>query len=245
MASVAGVVSAAPTSVVYNYTGETDGGVVMGIATPDYTGGAYVGEFNMTTTTPGFNNILTYCTDVGAILNNSYTYTPTPLSSATGVSPTWISGGIQNAATLWYDNKGAVETAGTYSVAIQTAGLQLAIWDLLYNSFTGKNTYTAANFFTKNTTSFYLTSTTDTSTLDAVAYADSLLNNFGGASSDTNLVEWLQPQNDTGSQGLLVAIPGTTGNPPVPETASTVALFGMALAALGVARSRFASANKA
>src|SRR6185437_3454930 len=117
----------------------TGGGVIMGIHTADYNGNAQVGEFVMTTTTPGFaNTLLTYCTDVGAFLANSYNYTPTALSSATGVSPAWISGGIQNAAKLWFNDK------GTATTATQTAGLQLAIWELLYNNVGGA--YTASSF---------------------------------------------------------------------------------------------------
>jgi hypothetical protein len=240
--SAVSVASATPGPVVYNFTGETGGGVVMGIHTSDYVGGALIGEFNMTTTTPGYNNILTYCTDVGAILASPYTYTPTQLSSATGVAPLWIAGGIQNAATLWANNRITTETANSggfgYSVAIQTAGLQLAIWDLLYNNFTVGGTYNSSIFYNTSSTSFYLYST-DTKTTDAVAYADYLLNNFGGASSITNSVAWLAPLNG-GSQGLLeMTPPGTFGNPPAPDAASTLGLLGMALAAVGVASKRF------
>ena len=104
--SCAAIYGASADTVQYNYTGETGGGVVIGLQTANYSGNALVGQFIMTTANPSFqSSLLTYCTDIGVDLNYSYNYTPTSLNSATGVAPAWISGGIQNAAALWSADK--------------------------------------------------------------------------------------------------------------------------------------------
>ena len=231
VASAASIASA--NTVQYTYTGETGGGVIMGITTPDYNGNARVGEFIMTTTTPGFApTLLTYCTDVGAILANTFNYTPTALGSATGVSPAWISGGIQNAAKLWYNDKSAATTA------TQTAGLQLAIWQLLYNNVGGS--YSTSTFNNTANNGFHIT-TTDTGTVAAETYAASVLNNFNTLPA-TQSVGWLAPtlNNGTtgGSQGLLYQTPSPTGVPSVPDATSTLALLGMAVVTLGIVSQR-------
>jgi len=236
--SMASLASATP-QVQYTYTGETDGGLVMGIHTADYNGGAYVGEFVMTTANPNFSpTLLTYCTDVGAFLSTTFNYTPTPLTSATGVSPAWISGGIDNVAKLWYNKKDSSTTA------IQTAGLQVAIWELLYNNLTG--TVTASAFYDHNNNGFYLT-TDDANSLAAANYAATLINCLPNLGPEQN-VEWLAPTDQNGqiegSQGLLYETPNPTTIPPsVPDATSTLALLGIAAGTLAAA-SRKLAANK-
>jgi hypothetical protein len=228
--SSAGLASAQ--SVNYTYTGETGGGLTMNISTTDYTGNAQIGQFIMTSTTPGFTSpLLSYCTDVGVALAGTYNYTPTPLASATGVSPAWISGGIQNAATLWYDDKGAATTA------VQTAGLQLAIWELLYNKV--GTSYSASTFYNSANSGFHLLST-DSNSEAAANYAAVVLNGFSGLPSGSQFVEWLAPTeaNGTvgGSQGLFAVTPSTQSLPSVPDAGSTLALLGSATALLAAAR---------
>ncbi|HEX3800848.1 MAG TPA: hypothetical protein VH413_19295 [Verrucomicrobiae bacterium] len=224
-------VSSAAAVVQYNYTGETGGGVIMGIHTADYNGGALVGEFVMTSTTPGFTTpLLTYCTDVGAFLQNSYTYSPTPItaSSPTGVSPTWISGGIQNVARLWAADRNAATAGG----AVTTAGLQLAIWELLYNNISSGFSFTSAA-----NNGFYIT-TSDMQSLAVESYATSLLSNLANDPTPNN-VEWLAPVEPNGmvggSQGLLYETTTTTDLTPSPDAASTLGLLGLVVGALGVA----------
>jgi hypothetical protein len=221
--SAARIVSA--NTVAYTYTGETGGGVDIGINTGDWSGTADVGQLVMTTSNPNFSStLLSYCTDVGVFLANTYNYTPTPLSSATGVAPVWISGGIQNAATLWYNDK------ATAATATQTAGLQLAIWELLYNNVA--SSYSTSIFSSHSNKGFYLT-TSDAGTLAAETYAVSILNNFKNLPPEQN-VEWLAPTESNGaiggSQGLLYQTPS------VPDASSTLALLGFAVTALGVTR---------
>jgi hypothetical protein len=98
------IITTSASAVQYTFEGETGGGMVMGIQTPNGDVNALVGQFIMTTSAPGWPSPLyTYCTDVGADLATTYNYTPLSLSSAAsvgGVAPTWISGGIQNAAAI-------------------------------------------------------------------------------------------------------------------------------------------------
>lgn len=212
----------------------------MGIQTSDYNGYALVGEFIMTSTTPGFTTpLLTYCTDVGAFLSSPYNYTPTPITatSPNGVSPAWISGGIQNAATLWYNDHAAASAGG----AVTTAGLQLAIWELLYNNITGGyNLNSAAN------NGFHITST-DSTTLAAESDAAADLSQLGNLPPAQN-VEWMAPTAADGSlggsQGLLYQAPGLT-DLTAPDSTSTLALLAIVLGGLGVTAGRMSRGNKA
>lgn len=234
LVSVANMATAGGT-VTYTYTGETAGGVVMGIHTADYNGGALVGEFVMTSSTPGFTTpLLTYCTDVGAFLQTTYNYTPTAISSATGVAPAWINGGIQNAARLWYNDHGAATTA------TQTAGVQLAIWELLYNTTTSG--FSSSAFFNAGNNGFYLTSS-DAGTTAAANYAALLIDNLGSLSTNISSVEWMAPTDANGkvggSQGLLATIPPGQPTPsPTPDASSTFGLLSVAAGVLAAARSK-------
>lgn len=227
---LAAVVTASGATVTYTYTGETQGGIILDLHTGSFTGNVQVGEYIMTTSTPGFPSTLnTYCTDVGSDLTSPYAYTPTSLSSATGVNPTWISGGIQNAAKLWANDK------GTATTAIQTAGLQLAIWEALNNSLTG--TFSTSTFANTGNGGFYVLSS-DVNTLAVENYAAGLLNNFSSLPVVQDVV-WLQPTpeiNGSGNpvQGLLLETP-----PSVPEATSTFGLLGLATAIVGLMGRRF------
>jgi hypothetical protein len=226
------IITTSVSAVEYNYTGETGGGLGINIYSPGLGGvnNLDVGQMNFTTSTSGWLSPLsTYCTDVGVWLANTYNYTPLSFSSAAsvgGVNPTWISGGIQNAATIWYANNSA-------STVDQQAGLQLAIWEALYNN---KSTYTAANFFSSSNGGFHITSSDGGDIATAVNDAVSYLNGLSGdATPPTG--DWLEPVNNSGSfcggsQGLLYPI---SPPPSVPEATSTLTLLGAALTTLGFA----------
>src|SRR5260370_10858363 len=140
-------------TVQYTCTGETGGGLVMGIHTAEYDGHALVGEFDLITSSAGWASPFnSYCTDVGAFFTSPHNYTPYSLTDphAVGVDPLWVSGGIQNAAKLWYFDKGAATSV------TQKAGLQLAIWEVLNNAL---GSYNSANFFSPANGGFHITST--------------------------------------------------------------------------------------
>lgn len=204
-------------AVNYTFDGET-GGLVIKLHTliSGYENVyAEVGQFKMTTTDAGWlDPLYTYCTDVGVILANSHEYTPLAFSdpASQGVNPAWISGGIQNAARLWYNYK------DTALSDVQTAGLQLAIWEALYNS-----SFSHAGFFSSANAGFYIESADSGDIGSAVDYAVGLLNNLGslpGAPDGT----WLAPINQDGSiggsQGLFY---------PAPDTGSSLLLLTIAM----------------
>ena len=230
--ALAAIPAKATPTVQYIYSGETGGGLVMGIHTAGYDGHALVGEFDLTTSSAGWANPLnSYCTDVDVFFTSPHNYTPYALTDphATGVSPLWVSGGIQNAAKLWYSDKSAATTV------IQKAGLQLAIWEVLNNTL---GSYSSANFFSTANGGFHITST-DANSQAAVNYAVSVLSNLSSIPGVNNVI-WLAPIQSNGSiggsQGLLYC---------VPEAASTLILLTIALLALalhsrGSAQPRFA-----
>jgi len=227
------IITTSASAVEYTFQGETGGGMVMGIDTASGNVNALVGQFIMTTSAQGWQSPLyTYCTDVGVDLASTYNYTPMSLSSAAsvgGVNPSWISGGIQSAAALWYAY-GA--TAAADASGVKEAALQLAIWEALYNN---NATYTSSSFFNSSNGGFYITSfdagKIGIAAIDAANWLDSL-----GSLPAAPPVTWLAPVNADGSiggsQGLLYS-----GAPPsqVPEASSTLMLLGAALTTLGIA----------
>jgi hypothetical protein len=132
------------------------------------------------------------------------------------VDPLWVSGGIQNAAKLWYFDKGAATSV------TQKAGLQLAIWEVLNNAL---GSYASANFFSSANGGFHITST-DANSQAAINYAVGVLGNLNSLSAVQNVI-WLAPIQSNGSiggsQGLLYS---------VPETVSTLTLLAAALLTL-------------
>lgn len=219
---------ASATQVDYTYSGETGGGLVMGLNAYGDTGNFLVGQVIMTTSTPGWSTLNSYCTDVGVNMASSSLYTPYAISSpqATGVNPHWVAGGGVSAATLW------ANYAGTVNGVTQMAGLQLAIWELLNNHL---GSYSANNFFSSQNGGFYVTST-DGNSVAAVNYAANLLGNLNNLAPEQN-VDWLAPIDANGSiggsQGLLNQGP-TPNNIPVPDVSSTLGLLSLALFALGL-----------
>jgi hypothetical protein len=232
-AGMAAAVSSSANAVTYTYAGLTGGGVNVGLQIGAESASGEIGEFKMTTADPGFASpLLTYCVDVGEFLAPAANYTVTPLTTPSTGVPLRIAGGIQNAATLWINDKAGATTA------TQTAGLQLAIWELLYN--TPLPSYTIANFQSPANSGFFVT-TTDAGTLAALNAAVADLNAFGSLTPEVGQVAWLSPNNadgrPTGFQGLFIDIPG------VPETASTLGMLGLSVIALCVANRKLSAAK--
>ncbi len=216
------------TQIDYSYSGETGGGLVMGLDAYGDNGNFLVGQVVMTTSTPGLGTLNSYCTDVGVDMASSSVYTPFAITSpqATGVNPQWVSGGGVAAATLWANYSGAV------SGVTQMAGLQLAIWELLNNHLSA---YTTKNFYNSLNGGFYVTST-DANSEAAVDFAVSILGTMSNITPEQNVL-WLAPVEADGSiggsQGLLEQGPGSNGSS-VPDGASTLLLLGLALFAIGL-----------
>ncbi len=232
------IITTSARGVEYTFQGETAGGLWMGIQTSGGDENALVGQFVMTTTDSGWQPTLyTYCTDVAANLAAQYNYTAYAFTApqATGVDPKWVSGGIQDAAAIWYAFSAS---AGADPSGVKEAGLQLAIWEALYNN---QATYTSSSFFNSSNGGFYITSSDSGQTASAVNDATAWLNDLSILPAAPN-GDWLAPTGldgvICGSQGLFYPIA-----PPseVPEGTSTLALLGAALTTLGLASRKLRS----
>ncbi|HVM59646.1 MAG TPA: hypothetical protein VMV72_02175 [Verrucomicrobiae bacterium] len=210
---------------------------MMGIQTADGSADAFVGQLIMGTSAPGWLPTLdTYCTDVGADLAKTYNYAPYAFTDpqATGVDPKWIAGGIQNAAAIWYAYSAS---AGADPTGVKEAGLQLAIWEALYNN---NPPYSSTSFFDPSNGGFYVTSADFGNVARAANWAVTYLNGLGTLPAAPN-GDWLAPVDWNGaicgSQGLFYPI----AVPQVPEMSSTFILLGAALTTLGFARRKLQS----
>lgn len=222
-------------AVQYTYRGET-GGLVIRLHTviPGYTDASFaVGQFDMRTSNPlWISPLYTYCTDVGTLLSVTHAYTPLSFTDpkSTGVNPLWVSGGIQNAAKLWYAYNNVASTDA------EKAGLQLAIWEALYNA---KTTYADSDFFNNiNNGGFYIKSSNNGNIAAAVDYAELVLNQLSTLPSTPDGI-WLAPTEVVGgvtkiqgSQGLFYR---------VPDGASSLILLGIGITAIAVMGRRLRS----
>ena len=181
----------------------------------------------------GFNpdHFLTFCTDAGAELQwgNSYNYTPQLFAGQDGVSPSWKMDGIYAAAWLFNQELGGVKTAA------QAAGLQMAIWEELYDfgstSLSGGNLkITSASSGALSAANGFLADVNARSLAELEAYDST----------------WLHPnpeaQHGNLVQGLLYGdtTPLTPSlEPTVPDGGTTLFLLSLAILGLGSLR-RFA-----
>jgi hypothetical protein len=175
-----------------------------------------------------------FCTDVGVDWKNKDNYTAQNFNGATGISPLWSQDpqSIENAA--WLYNTYFV---GQSTTAAQDAGIQLAIWKVLYDtSASGTIAYnTLGTLF--STGSLNAWGFSASAMLDAendVAALDAARN---GGTFTTYLDTLLKP-NDNNSQELLYS-PSTAGNNTAPVPEPTTILSGVMLALpLGVSAFR-------
>ena len=223
-------------AVQYTYNGETGGlDIQLHTVIPGYTDASFaVGQLDMRTSDPLWISPLhTYCTDVGTLLSlATHAYTPLSFtdSRSTGVNPLWVAGGIQNAAKLWYAYNNLASTD------VQKAGLQLAIWEALYNN---KSSYADSDFFNNiNNGGFYVESSNNGNIAAAVDYAELVLNNLSNLPSAPDGI-WLAPTEVVGgvtkiqgSQGLFYR---------VPDGASSLILLGIGITAIAVMGRRLRS----
>ena len=194
----------------------------------------YAGAFNLTVkdNSTGGNSftIQSFCTDAGVTWKSSDTYTAKDFSASTdGVNPSWSHpGAIQDVAYLY----------NTYFVGHtlnndQDAGLQLAIWKVLYDSDSTGKVESSVDSFTSGKLEAYGFGSTAMS--DALAYVGDVNSAIGSMPTYTGL--WLDP-NDNNSQGLIYTPTTPTGNGgsvPEPSTIFTASLLLLPLG-VGIAR---------
>jgi len=202
----------------------------------------YAGAFALTvndTTSGTTYTIGSFCTDVSVTWKNSDTYTAQTLSSATGVSPKWSQSpqSIENAS--WIYNTFYV---GQSTTAAQDAGIQLAIWMVLYDTIAnGTVSYSYSGGVLSGTgygsDNFKAWGYSSTAMSDAVSYLSALNTAIANHTYTTNSDLWLKP-TDGKSQGLIYCPPASTNNvAPVPEPTTVISGVLLALP-LGVSAFR-------
>jgi len=204
-----------------------------------YNGGTaihcYAGAFNLTvkdTTTGGSSfTIQSFCTDVAVDWKSSDTYTAKNFAGQTGVDPHWASvAGIQDVAYLY----------NTYFVgqtlnADQDAGLQLAIWKVLYDS--GVNGVVGSSVASFNSGKLQAWGFGAAAMNDALAYVTDVNTAINNGTFVTYAGLWLDP-NDNNSQGLIYTPASPTGNGGAVPEPSTVFAASLLLLPLGVGIAR-------
>jgi hypothetical protein len=204
-------------SVYYNGGGEPWSGAQV------YAGAFQVNVLNNTQAGSQFS-IFSFCTDVGVDwqYGNQF-YTAMSFGGVSGVNPQWSAKpeAIQNASYI-YNNifLGMVNNNGVYTgTADQAAGVQLAIWKVLYD--TANN----GSLKSKDFSSGVFTATGFGGGIaDAESDLAALVSARAGTSFPLYSDTWLQPDNGT-SQGLIWN--NSTPSSPVPEP--TTVLAGMLL----------------
>lgn len=163
-------------------------------------------------------NIGTFCTDVGINWNSATTaYKAVAFAGADGVSPAWstVPAAIQNASYIYNQYYIPAATGGTLT-ADEAAGMQLAIWKVLYD--TGSNGKLAANVdtFTSGQLQAYGFGTAAMN--DAAGYVGDVNSARGGSWDFTQYTDtWLDPVASN-SQGLI-----WNNTTPVPEPTTMIA----------------------
>lgn len=170
-------------------------------------------------------SIGSFCTDVGVDWKNKDNYTAQSFNGATGISPVWSQDpqSIENAAWLYN-----TYFLGQTTTAAQDAGLQLAIWKVLYDTTaSGTIAYNTLStlFSTGSLNAWGFSSSAMTDAENDVAALDSARN--GG--TFTNYDDTLLKPNANDSQELLYS-PSTPGNNMAPVPEPTTVLSGILLA---------------
>ena len=196
----------------------------------------YAGAFSLSvndTTQNGQLTIQTFCTDVSVDWKNSDTYTAENFAGQTGVSPQWAgSAAIQDVAYLY-----ATYFVGQTLNLDQDAGMQLAIWKLLYDTSADGTISSSVSSFGSGKLQAWGFGTTAMN--DAENYISDVMaaRSTDGSNFPTYAGLWLKP-DDGDSQGLIYTSGTPTGNlTPVPEP-STIFAGAMLLLPLGVGISR-------
>lgn len=191
----------------------------------DYTTGTgtrslyFAGEIKMKPTSGP--DLVTFCLSPAGNLNNGLYDSLTFDAAKSGNNPTsWATdGGIENASYLWYAQKDSITTAA------QGAAMQLALWELLYDS-TDSGSITGGGSLTGGRFTAAGTGVADSAFVTAFNAYMSQITTAGGATIDsfysTHPGYVLRPQ-DAGGQDLLTSIT------PVPEPGTWLAALALFL----------------
>ena len=167
---------------------------------------------------------VTICTDIEATvyIGQKYTYDSpaTPFSASSGVNPAWGTGGnpgsaaaaIQNAAYLFY-HYGDLAAGGIGGSVDNMTALQLAVWDVLYNTDIGgkvtgtRFSYSGENNTVKNDVNNWISALNSMAYVGKFGYTGFLLYPDPATSAGT-----VNPSfgNIEPPQELMIAVPETT-----------------------------------
>ncbi len=192
--------------------------------------------------------IYTFCTDVGEWWNYgaTYTYKSVQFGGADGVNPAWQNtpASIQDASYLY--NQYYVNNPSSINSAATAAGMQLAIWKVLYDA----NVNGLVNLGANGTATFASGNLQASFSTAAMNYAQTLLqdvNSARGGSVNFGAYQdqWLMPVQGVGNdtlyptQGMLY-----NTSTPVPEPTTMVA-GALLLLPFGASTLRFLRKNRA
>lgn len=182
----------------------------------------------------------TYCVDLFDYIglgNNSYTFnqnvmtTGSQYASASGATTNWSQTQINLLNALLYN--GSLQASTT----VNSAALQIAIWEVEYGTAAANGTY---NLTANNQNFYFTTNSSDSNSGAAISLAQTYLNNVTGyLDGGTRFVSAIWNLNASSVVEYLTSTPVGTQNlvylASAPEP-STVAVFGLGL--VGVWRAR-------
>jgi hypothetical protein len=176
----------------------------------------------------------TYCVDLFDYIytgNNSYTFNNNALAAGQSFSNgsssgTWTTNQV-NLITALLEN-GSLQTQST----VNTAALQIAIWDVEYDTAASNGTYNLTNH-----DGFYFTSTGGSGSSSAISQAQTYLTDVTSGAWVTDASHTVQYLTASGTQNLIYLASTPTTPVATPEP-STVAVFGIGLIGLWAARRR-------
>ena len=184
--------------------------------------------------------IQSYCIDI-------FHYTATPTTYTVGTLASSPEQSAPNATTSWSTTQvnmitallqnGALQTQN----AINTAALQVAIWEVEYG--TAASSYSLSSL-TNTSQNFYFTTTSDTNSTAVLTQAAQELTyaaNGTWALSNATIAYELNNGSGVQDQVYLNTVASGGGNNPAPEPA-TIGILGLGLAGLWAARRKQASA---
>jgi hypothetical protein len=197
------------------------GSAIHNVAITYSKGGTYINEtvgacmMDAMDTSNG-SHVYTFCTDIGRTINwgSSYSYSLVSFAGQSGSSPTWSQNGIKYAEYLY-------QTYLSDALSNQSSGkgaaLQLAIWEVLYDTkSSGSQSYSL--------TSGYFKASSDVNSI-AQSYLNSIptsIPNYAG--------NWYRPSPLCSAQGLIA----------MPDGGASMAMLGIGLAGMGALRRRMA-----
>ena len=193
--------------------------------------------------TPTTGTIYTYCTDVGIYWQSGQRYEAVQFSDgdANGIRPAWsaLTESIENASWLYNTYYSNPNETSYITDAKKAAGMQLAIWKVLYDTVDGTGIINPTAW---NTGNLQVTGGTANNANQGVSWASQLLADLNAARANNTFTvysdTWLHPVNEN-SQGMIY-----NDLTPVPEP-TTILAGALLLLPFGASTIRYFRKNRA